>query len=98
VATSNSYSLLGSNDGTTGQGADCWLTVTTHFDGTVDNTWPDMWYPNVSFETWMHALELMRAVPRAMSNKVRIYCTERYRGGSIPRAYPAASRSSSVGV
>jgi hypothetical protein len=62
----------GANTGQTGQGADCWLTVASHFDGTVDNDWVDQWYPNVSFETWMHALELMRGVPRCMSNKWHI--------------------------
>lgn len=62
----------GANTGLTGQGADCWATVVTQFDGTVDNTWPDMWHPNVSYETWMKALEHMRVVPRAMSNKWHI--------------------------
>lgn len=62
----------GTNDGLTGLGADCWLTVPTLWDGTCDNDWVDMWYPNVSFETWMHSLEVMRGVPRAMSNKWHI--------------------------
>lgn len=49
VFTANTLNT-GANDGLTGLGADCWLTVATHFDGTCDNRWVDMWYPNVSFE------------------------------------------------
>lgn len=71
VFTANTLNT-GANDGLTGLGADCWLTVATQFDGTCDNDWVDMWYPNVSFETWMHALEIMRGVPRVMSNKWHI--------------------------
>jgi hypothetical protein len=62
----------GANNGTTGQGADGWITVNTQWDGTTDNKWVDQWYPNVSYETWMHALEVMRGVPRVMSNRWHI--------------------------
>lgn len=34
----------GANNGLTGLGADCWLTVPTLWDGTCDNDWVDMWY------------------------------------------------------
>lgn len=61
--------LTGNNDGTTGLGADCWLTCVTDFDGIVDNKWVSAANPNTSFQTWMTALEHLRYVPRAMSNK-----------------------------
>lgn len=69
----NVYSMstlnTGSNDGLTGQGADTKLTIVTQFDGTVDNKFVRQFYPRISFETWMHALEVMRGIPRCMSNK-----------------------------
>lgn len=71
VFTANTLNT-GSNNGMTGQGADCWLTIATQWDGVTDNIDVTMYYPDVSFETWMHGLEATRNIPRVMSNKYHI--------------------------
>jgi hypothetical protein len=71
VFTANTINT-GANNGMTGQGADAWLTIATQWDGTTDNIDVMQYYPDVSFETWMHALEATRNIPRCMSNKYHI--------------------------
>jgi hypothetical protein len=75
----------GANNGMTGQGADCWVTCVTGFDWITDNSWPTATYPDVHYSVWMDALEHLRWVPRAMSNKWHISTLmgELFRQGKI---------------
>lgn len=43
--------------------------MATCLDWTTDNKWPEAKFVDVSYDTWMDALQHMRFVPRAMSNK-----------------------------
>lgn len=75
----------GANNGMTGQGADCWVTCVTAWDWTVDNSWPSATFPDIHYSVWMDALEHLRWVPRAMSNKWHIATLmgELFRQGKI---------------
>lgn len=60
---------VGLNDGQTGMGCDCWLTIVTHFNWTTDNKWPDAQLAPYSYTVWASALDNLRFVPKTMSNK-----------------------------